>query len=199
MTHPQGAATVLVLAAAFLTCLFGRLIASDEAIPPPETVAGVDLNRYVGVWYEIARIPNRFQKRCACDTTAAYSLAKNGDIVVVNRCRDRNGKPVMAKGIAKVTDPGTNARLKVSFVKLLGVNLFWGDYWIIGLDREYRYAVVGSRKRKYGWILARETRIDPAQREEIFHLLQEKGYDPERFEFSCQSHSPAATNPESDR
>jgi apolipoprotein D and lipocalin family protein len=152
---------------------------------PPKPVGRVDLERYVGLWYEIAKIPNRFQKQCARGTTATYELREDGRLDVVNRCVEENGEIKEAKGIAKVEDAKSNAKLKVSFVRALGVNLFWGDYWILGLGPEYEYAIVGSPDRKYGWILARSPTISPERLQGIFDQLVWHGYDPDDFEITA--------------
>ena len=146
-----------------------------------ETVNNVDLERYMGRWYEIAKIPNRFQRKCARDITATYVPRADGNVDVINRCVADDGEEVIARGLAKVVDKQTRAKLKVSFVRLLGVRLFWGKYWIIGLDPEYKWVLVGEPKRKYGWILAREPRLTPEQEKKAFTLLRDRGYDPDRF------------------
>ncbi len=149
-------------------------------------VERVDLQRYVGLWYEIAKIPNRFQKKCAAGTTAYYSFRDDGKISVVNRCLDGEGKVVRASGVAKVEDEQSNAKLKVSFVRVAGLNLFWGDYWIIGLAEDYRYAVVGTPKRDYGWILARQPELNDEDFAEVREILGRQGYDPDKFAMSPQ-------------
>jgi apolipoprotein D and lipocalin family protein len=156
---------------------------ADESTPPT-TVARVDLARYVGLWHEIARIPNRFQKQCVSDVTATYALRDDGRIDVVNRCRRGDGRTSESKGLARVEDAVTAARLKVSFFSILGWRPVWGDYWVIGLGDDYEYAVVGTPSRKYGWILARAPRLDEATLERIFKLLRAQGYDPGRFEIT---------------
>lgn len=147
----------------------------------PQTVAKVDLNRYAGLWYEIAKIPNRFQKKCFRDTTAEYKLRPDGRIDVINRCVKKSGQEVIARGIGKIADAATYSKLKVSFVRILGIQLFWGDYWIIGLEKNYRYAVVGNPNRKYGWILARENSLSPEAWLAVEQILTDQGYDPKRF------------------
>ena len=147
----------------------------------PQTVAEVDLNRYTGLWYEIAKIPNRFQKKCFRDTTAEYTLRPDGRIDVINRCIKKSGQEVVARGIGKIADSATNSKLKVSFVRVLGIQLFWGDYWIIGLEKNYRYAVVGDPQRKYGWILGRESSLSSEAWQTIEQILIEQGYNPKRF------------------
>ena len=152
----------------------------------PQTVPYVDLQRYAGVWYEISKIPNRFQKKCAGHTTAEYTLRKDGKIKVVNRCIQVDGLPKEAEGIAKVADPVSQARLKVSFFRPLGISLFWGDYWIIGLGQDYEYAIVGTPSRKYGWILARKPQLSEERLKNIFEQLKEQGYHPEDFQMTPQ-------------
>ena len=168
-----------------LTILFTILaVVSSRAgdQQPLETVDAVDLDRYLGVWYEIASYPMYFQRGCTA-TTATYSLREDGLIKVVNRCRKRSldGKLKEAKGRAKVVDPETNAKLKVSFF-----GPFWGDYWIIDLDPDSQWAVVGGPKRKYLWILSRTPQMDPAVFDEIVSRLPAKGYDPNRLNTTTQ-------------
>jgi apolipoprotein D and lipocalin family protein len=151
-----------------------------------KTVANVDLDRYKGLWYEIAKIPNRFQRKCTSGTTAQYALRNDGKIDVINRCFDKEGKVIEARGIARIVDTESNAKLKVSFVKVLGLSLFWGDYWIIGLGEDYEYAIVGTPNRKYGWILSRTPALSQEKLENIFNLLREQGYNPEEFEMTLQ-------------
>lgn len=167
----------------FLKQAFLLLLAAPLAVAAQEltTVAQVDLNRYAGLWYEVAKIPNRFQRKCIVNTTAEYSLLSDGLIKVVNRCGKPNGRVNSVQGVAKVVDAQTNAKLKVSFVRFLRKNWFFGDYWIIGLDEEYRWAVVGTPGRKYGWILARTKTLDAETREKIDGILRQQGYDPITF------------------
>ena len=141
---------------------------------PLEVVDSVDLERYLGRWYEIASYPMYFQRGCTA-TTADYSLREDGLIEVINSCRKKtlDGKLKQAKGKAKVVDTTTNAKLKVSFF-----GPFWGPYWIIDLDPDYQWAVVGGPKRKYLWILSRTPKMDEALYDEIVARLPAKGYDP---------------------
>jgi apolipoprotein D and lipocalin family protein len=147
----------------------------------PKTVDHVDLQKYIGTWYEIAKIPNRFQKQCIKNTTASYSLNDDGTIKVVNSCEDDEGEMDTAEGVAKVVDPKTNAKLEVSFVSIFGINLFWGDYWIIGLPDDYSYAVIGTPNRKYGWILSRTPALPEEKLNEAYDILRKNNYDPNDF------------------
>lgn len=151
---------------------------------PVQPVAAVNLERYVGVWHEVAKIPNRFQNQCARGTTATYSLRSDGTIEVLNECFKKNGKRDAARGVARVVDQTSKARLEVSFVSILGWRPFWGDYWILGLDPEYQWAVIGTPDRKYGWILAREATLPEVDLAAAFAILTANGYRAEDFELS---------------
>jgi apolipoprotein D and lipocalin family protein len=160
----------------------------------PTVVPFVDLNRYAGQWYEIAKIPNPFQKKCVMNTTAEYTLLNDGKISVVNRCIKENGKTITARGIAKTADTATSAKLKVSFVSLFGLRLFWGDYWIIGLDQDYRWAIVGDSGRKYGWILSRTPELPENVRNRINDILAGQGYNPADFVNTVQKYQSKTNN-----
>jgi apolipoprotein D and lipocalin family protein len=163
------------------------LLACQTANTPLIVVNEVDLDRYVGRWYEIASFPQRFQRGCVA-TTANYTLRDDGRIRVENECRDGafDGDLRRAEGVAWVTDPGSSqAKLKVQF--------FWpfrGDYWIIELDPEYRYAVVGDPSRNYLWILARTPTMDPADYETLLARIEAHGYDLERLKPTPQPPAP---------
>jgi len=145
--------------------------------PPLPTVAHVDLRSYTGRWYEIARYPHWFEKGCAA-VTADYALQDDGTLEVVNRCvlADKGEKMKQAVGRAKVVDPATNARLKVSFFRP-----FYGDYWILKLDPGYSYAVVGAPSRKYLWILARTPQLEPDLLQELISETGRLGFEPDRL------------------
>ncbi len=147
---------------------------------PPRVVDNVDLQKYAGTWYEVARLPNRFQTQCAGDVSATYTLLDNGQIKVVNRCRLESGEFTEAVGRARRAGKNEpNSKLKVRFAPafLSWLPFVWGDYWIIELDPEYRYAVVGDPSRRYLWILAREPEMDDAILEGIIERTSEQGYD----------------------
>ena len=160
--------------------------AESEKEPPLDTVPRVDLDRYVGKWYEIASFPQWFQKGCVA-STATYTLRKDGNIDVLNQCRKEtlDGKLKDAKGKAWVVDRTSNARLKVRF--------FWpfsGDYWIIDLADDYQYAVVGHPKRNYLWILSRTPHMDQAVYDGILERLKKQHYDVSRLRKTPQPAHP---------
>jgi apolipoprotein D and lipocalin family protein len=149
---------------------------SNELLAAPS----VDLNRYAGTWYEIARLPNRFQSTCAGDVTATYMLLDDGTIKVVNRCRQENGEFTSAAGIARrAQEDGPNTKLEVRFAPafLSFLPFVWGDYWIIDLAADYSYAVVGEPGREYLWVLARSPLLDDKTLDGILERTKEQGYD----------------------
>ena len=150
---------------------------------PLAVVDNVDLDRYAGRWYEIARYPNSFERDCV-GVTADYTPRDDGRIEVVNTCIETtlDGPERLIRGSARVADPTTNAKLKVTF--------FWpfeGDYWIIDLDEDYNYAVVGEPSRGFLWILSRTPQMDDETYADIIDSLPAFGYDPDRLESVPQS------------
>jgi apolipoprotein D and lipocalin family protein len=166
----------LILFTAFMLSLAG--CGEDTAYPPLTTVSKVDLNRYLGRWYEIARIDHSFQKGCVA-STAEYSLREDGDIRVINSCRkiSPTGKISSVEGRVWIMDKDTNAWLKVQF--------FWpfaGDYVIIDLDsNNYNYAVVGHPSRNYLWVLSRTPQMEDGLYDEVMKRIAGQGYDLKRI------------------
>lgn len=149
---------------------------------PLEVVPSLDLQRYLGTWYEIATIPHFFQKDCV-GVTANYSLRPDGDITVVNTCRKKtlDGPVKTAKGKAWITDETTKAKLKVRF--------FWpfsGDYWIVELDPDYQWAVVGAPDRDYLWILCRTPHMEELLYQDLLGRAAAKGFDVNRLKRTLQ-------------
>ena len=151
---------------------------------PVRPVASVDLERYVGVWHEIARYPFKYQRQCVADVTATYARREDGRLSVVNRCRTADGSVDEAEGVAKVVEGSANARLKVRFApSWLGFLPFvWGDYWVIGLAADYRWAVVATPDRKYLWILARHAALPQEDWDLALAKARENGFDPARLQ-----------------
>lgn len=167
-----------------LIALFAVGCASRPTLP---TVASVDLKRYEGRWFEIAKYPNWFQRSCVSDTSAQYTGLPDGSIQVINRCKKADGTFREANAIATVVPGSGNAKLKVRF----GKSPIAGDYWIIGLDeKNYSWALVGHPWRQFLWILAREPRMDEATYEGIVSLAESQGYSRTRIERTLQTSQP---------
>jgi apolipoprotein D and lipocalin family protein len=161
---------------------------SAWAQQPVRTVEAVDLARYTGEWFELARFSNRFQRPCAGNVKATYETRPDGRLDVINQCRTTEGTTTTAKGVARVVDERTRAKLKVRFAPafLSFLPFVWGDYWIIGLDPEYRWVVVGSPDREYLWILSRTPSLDQAAYDEAVSRARENGFDTSRLVLTPQ-------------
>ena len=156
-----------------------------------QAVSSIDMGRYLGLWYEIARLPNSFQEKCAGEVTATYSLFDDGDIRVVNRCRKENGDIAEAEGRARrASADGPNSKLKVRFAPafLAFLPFVWGDYWVIDIAPDYSYAVVGEPGRKYLWVLARTPALDEGVLAGILDRVRAQGYDTSSLIRTRQSH-----------
>jgi apolipoprotein D and lipocalin family protein len=164
---------------AFISLLFTLAAAptqaSTDALP---TVAQVDLDRYVGRWYEISRLPMWFERNCTGDITATYALRSDDRMDVINRCRTQNGF-ISARGVAEIPNPAHPGQLRVRFAPdwLAWLPVVWGDYWIIDLDPEYRWVMVGAPSRGYLWILARSPALDQATVAQLKNKATGLGFD----------------------
>ncbi len=155
----------------------------EKAPTPPQTVAVLDTDKYMGTWYEIARFPNRFQTQCAGKVSATYQLQGSGHIEVTNSCELANGQRDSTVGEAKLGSAGLNTQLRVSFLPKIvrWLPIGWGDYWVIDLASDYRYAVVGDPSRKFLWLLSRTPTMAVADRMAIETRLQAQSYDTRRL------------------
>ncbi|MDH5563917.1 MAG: lipocalin family protein [Nitrospirota bacterium] len=150
--------------------------------PPLPTVTSVDLTRYAGTWYEIARLPMWFQRDCVA-SQAMYTLLLNGKVEVINQCLTTSGDQKQAHGVATVVDANTNAKLYVVFDNW-AAKLFsgWGsaptegNYWILHLEANYRTALVGTPDREYLWILSRTPILEEAIYEKLVSLGTQNGF-----------------------
>jgi apolipoprotein D and lipocalin family protein len=171
---PRPLLTLLLAAVAWAVAGPPPTLAKDE----PDVVDHVDLERYAGKWYEIASIPNMFQRGCT-RTIARYELRNDGKLEVINSCRKGglDEEPSSTSGTARVVDEETNAKLRVSFFWPLSV-----PYWIIALDDEYRWAVVGTPSRNYLWIISRSPTMDEELYSRVVQHAAEQGYDVSELE-----------------
>lgn len=175
----------LLIAALFLTFAAAPGLAQEKTLPELQVVPTLDLARYAGKWYEIARLPNRFEKDCAGDVTATYALLPKSKIKVVNQCRKADGEVKTAKGEARLADKksGPNSKLEVRFAPgaLSFLPFVWADYWVVDLAPDYSYAVIGEPKREYLWILAREPRVSEAIYQRAVGKAKEQSFDVARL------------------
>jgi apolipoprotein D and lipocalin family protein len=141
-----------------------------QSSSPLTSVSAVDLNRYLGTWYEIYRLPNRFEGTDCVTVSAQYALKDDGNVSVLNTCLKKDG-PKVANGIAKVVPGSNNSKLKVSFFRP-----FYGDYWVIDLAEDYSWVLVGEPAGKYFWILARQKQLDSKSEEALLAKAEKLGY-----------------------
>ncbi|RBA24615.1 lipocalin family protein [Herminiimonas fonticola] len=169
----------LLVLTALVFAGFSNLALSQEV----RTVANVDLTRYVGNWYEVARFPNHFQKDCAANVTAQYNKRADGEIDVINRCKKADGKIDEVVGRARVDNSQTNAKLKVSFASnwLNWLPFIWADYWIIDLAQDYSLVAVSDASRDYLWVLSRTPGIADADYEALVNRVTAQGFDTARL------------------
>lgn len=179
-------------AAACAVTLVAALTAPAVAQPPKlQPVPRVDPQRYAGTWYEVARLPNRFQTQCAGDVVATYAPRPDGTIDVTNRCRTESGALDEAGGHATPQDP-TNAKLRVSF---LPAALRWlpfarGDYWVLALDADYRWAMVGAPGRDFLWILSRQPTLPEDELGTLLGQAREMGFPADKVVRTPQRTAP---------
>lgn len=181
---------------ALLTALMAAPAWAAEAPPlqPLQSLPELKVPPYMGRWYQVALIPNSFQRQCVGDTTAEYRLLPDGTVEVGNRCRLADGRTDVAIGQARPTgrllgDRLVPARLEVSFLPawLRWLPVGWGSYWVIQLANDGRYAVVGEPTRQYLWVLSRTPQLATADETAIRSKLAEQGYDLQRLQPHPQS------------
>jgi lipocalin len=169
------ALTVLLICIGISSCAQNNANMKSTGVMP---IAGFELDRYLGRWYEIARYPHSFEKNLQ-GVTATYSMNDNGMVRVENAGYkySLDGKFKTAIGKAKFAGDETVGHLKVSFFLF-----FYGDYIIMDLDEDYQWAVVGSSSPNYLWILSRGPRMDEALYRSLIDKIIDKGYDPDRLQ-----------------
>lgn len=154
-------------------------VPAQQSKPALKAIAQLDLQRYQGRWYEIAKFPNRFQRQCISDTSADYSPLPNGKTRVLNQCRNSQGSWENAIGVAQQIEASLGAKLKVRFAPewLSFLPFVWGDYWVIDLDDKYELVAVSEPERKFLWILSRSPFLSDARFDEITGRLAAMGFD----------------------
>ena len=162
---------------------FAIAAAALQSDRPLAVVSNLDLQRYAGRWYEIARFPNRFQDKCAGDVEAVYTVRDDGRITVVNRCRERNGAMAEARGLARRVKGAPPSVLEVRFAPaFLGfLPMVWGDYQVMALDDAHTHALIGTPDRKYLWVLSRTPALEPATFDQLVTTAKAQGFDVSRL------------------
>ena len=164
--------------------------APASAAPGPlTTIASLNVPRYMGTWYEIAKYPNYFQRKCVRNTRAEYVLQANGAVQVTNRCTQQDGTADEAVGAARQIGPATSPQLEVRFAPawLSFLPAVWGDYWVIDLDPDYQLAAVSEPKRESLWVLARTPQVSPEAYNALLQRLAQRGFDLQKLQRSVQT------------
>ena len=159
--------------------------ASGESL---QAIAALDVPRYMGTWYEIAKYRNWFQKKCISDTRAEYSQQPDGRVQVINRCREASGELSEAVGMARQIGAADSPKLEVRFAPawLSFLPMVWGDYWVIDLDPDYRLVAVSEPSREYLWVLSRTPAVDAQAYEALLARLAARGFDLGKLERTTQ-------------
>ena len=173
------------LAIALCSSVWSCGVLAAQALP---TVKGIDVPRYMGTWYEIAKFPNWFQKKCVGNTRAQYSVRSDGSLQVINRCKLASGDMDEAIGAARQIGNASSPKLQVRFAPqwLSIIPAVWGDYWVIDLDDNYQWAAVSEPGREYLWILSRTPRMDPQTYANLLVRLTGLGLDVKKLELTPQ-------------
>lgn len=171
-----------------LLLLSNRVSAQEVVSSPVKTIASLDVPRYLGTWYEIAKFPNWFQKKCVSNTKAVYSQRDDGTLKVLNSCKTANGDVSEAQGTARQIGASDSPKLEVRFAPdwLAFLPLVWGDYWVIDLDAQYQVAAVSDPRREYLWVLSRTPELDTAVYNALLQRLQVQQFDIRKLEITKQ-------------
>jgi apolipoprotein D and lipocalin family protein len=163
---------------------------SSSPVPdvPVKTIASLDIPKYLGTWYEIAKFPNWFQKKCASNTKAVYSVRSDGNLKVLNSCKTADGAISEAEGTARQIGSQDSPKLEVRFAPawLTFLPMVWGDYWVIDLDPQYQVAAVSDPRREYLWVLSRTPQLDKKVYDDLLQRLQVQQFDVRKLELTPQ-------------
>jgi len=161
---------------------------APSALPAVTTIAALDVTRYMGTWYEIAKFPNRFQAKCVANTRAHYVAQADGSVQVLNICTTTDGSSTEALGKALQVGPSTSPKLQVRFAPawLSWLPMVWGDYWVIDLDADYQLAAVSDAKREYLWVLSRMPQVNPKAYDALVTRLQAQHFEVQKLDRTLQ-------------
>lgn len=182
----------MVLALAVLPLASLKLAAqtatAPQALPAVATIASLDVPRYMGTWYEIAKFPNRFQAKCVANTRARYWSQTDGSVQVLNSCATADGSVIDALGKAVQVGGATSPKLEVRFAPawLSWLPMVWGDYWVIDLDTDYQLAAVSDAKRDYLWVLSRTPQVNAKAYDALLDRLKAQHFEVQKLERTPQ-------------
>lgn len=185
---PFSRASLISIFSLLLICLGSSQALAQQGDQSVKTIATLDVSRYLGTWYEIAKFPNWFQRKCASNTKAIYSTKPDGNLRVLNSCKTAAGETSEAEGLARQIGSKDSPKLEVRFAPewLSFLPLVWGDYWVIDLDPQYQLAAVSDPRREYLWVLSRTPQIDPKVYADLLQRLKQHQFDIQKLEITTQ-------------
>lgn len=171
-----------------MICLGSVQASAQQADQTVKTIATLDVPRYLGNWYEIAKFPNWFQKKCVSNTKAVYTAKADGNLQVLNSCKTASGETSEAEGLARQIGAKDSPKLEVRFAPewLSFLPMVWGDYWVIDLDAQYQVAAVSDPRREYLWVLSRTPQLDPKVYADLLQRLKQQQFDIQKLELTSQ-------------
>lgn len=185
---PHSRNLLIALLGLLLICFGSTQVMAQQGDQAVKTIATLDVPRYLGTWYEIAKFPNWFQKKCASNTKAVYSAKSDGNLRVLNSCKTVAGETSEAEGLARQIGSKDSPKLEVRFAPewLSFLPLVWGDYWVIDIDSQYQLAAVSDPRREYLWVLSRTPQLDPKVYADLLQRLQQQQFDIQKLEITAQ-------------
>jgi len=178
----------IALLGLLLICFGSTQVMAQQGDQAVKTIVVLDVSRYLGTWYEIAKFPNWFQKKCVSNTKAVYSAKSDGNLRVLNSCKTAGGDISEAEGLARQIGSKDSPKLEVRFApeRFSFLPLVWGDYWVIDLDPQYQLAAVSDPRREYLWVLSRTPQLDPKVYADLLQRLKQQQFDIQKLEITAQ-------------
>ena len=178
----------IALLGLLLICFGSTQVMAQQGDQAVKTIVVLDVSRYLGTWYEIAKFPNWFQKKCVSNTKAVYSAKSDGNLRVLNSCKTAGGDISEAEGLARQIGSKDSPKLEVRFAPewLSFLPLVWGDYWVVDIDSQYQLATVSDPRREYLWVLSRTPQLDPKVYADLLQRLKQQQFDIQKLEITAQ-------------
>ena len=181
-------ASLISILGLLLICLGSSQVMAQQGDQSVKTIAALDVPRYLGTWYEIAKFPNWFQNKCVSNAKAVYTAKPDGNLRVLNSCKTATGETSEAEGLARQMGAKDSPKLEVRFAPewLSFLPMVWGDYWVIDLDPQYQVAAVSDPRREYLWVLSRTPQLDPKVYADLLQRLKLQQFDIQKLELTSQ-------------